>query len=215
MSNLDEEIQDAIDRGEMEPREASATLYDLVEIVRQSRERTNDVFPLPDVDSCIDYAITEAGEFLDAVLREKRDTDKRNRDKDHDARKELSQCGYMICSAIIQIDGVQYDRKTFDHENVYDLFYFLSMYRLGGLWFPDYDPTNEYAATYILALNAYCRVCESNGWNPADLLRETCAAFEAKHLPLPRGYDFEPVGKLFRYPVLSAEEAAKQGEQAE
>ena len=178
------------------------TLYDYVEIVRESRERTNSVFPLPDVDSCIDYAITEAGEYLDAVLREKRDTDKRNRDKAHDARKELGQCGYMIASAIIQIDGVQYDRKVFDHENVYDLFYFLSMYHLDGLWYPDYDLASEYAATYILALNAYCRLCEANGWNPADLLRETCAAFEAKHLRQP-----------FSYPVLSAEEAAKQGEQ--
>ena len=35
------------------------------------------------------------------------------------------------------------------------------------------------------------------------------------NLPVVRGYDFEPAGNLFRYPVMSAEEAAKQGEQAE
>ena len=36
-------------------------LQELIEIVRASRERTNGVFPLPDGDSCIDYAIKEAG----------------------------------------------------------------------------------------------------------------------------------------------------------
>ena len=90
------------------------TLADLVEIVRASRERTDSVFPLPDVGSCIDYAITEAGEYLDAILRDKRNGDKRNNSKDHDARKEWGQCGYMICSAIIQTNTDHLDR--FDWE---------------------------------------------------------------------------------------------------
>ena len=155
------------------------TLADLVEIVRESRERTDSVFPLPDVDSCIDYAITEAGEYLDAVLREKRDTDKRNRDKAHDARKEWAQTGYMIASAIIQ--------KPTDHLDALD-------------WQPYFDATiaDFYALVRLMcdirtnnaesenpevdALDMWQAQALYSGWNPADLLRETCAAFEAKHL---------------------------------
>ena len=163
------------------------TLADLVEIVRASRERTDSVFPLPDVGSCIDYAITEAGEYLDAILRDKRNGDKRNNDKEHDARKEWGQCGYMICSAIIQTNTDHLDR--FDWEpyitaaegNVYVVIARLCDVRTGLAL--DENP----AIDALDHWNAFAELC---GWNPADLLRETCAAFEAKHLPLPRGYDF-------------------------
>ena len=180
------------------------TLAELVDIVRQSRERTDSVFPLPDVDSCIDYAITEAGEYLDAVLREKRDADKRNRDKAHDARKELGQAAYMVCSAFIQMPPETLQMSYEGDETIYDMLMWLCLYR-----------TADDETALPDALQVYVNLCDYNGWNPADLLRETCAAFEAKHLPVVRGYDFEPVDKLFRYPVMSAEEAAKQGEQAE
>ena len=43
------------------------------------------------------------------------------------------------------------------------------------------------------ALQVYVNLCVAEGYNPADLLRETCAAFEAKHLPVVRGYDFVKV----------------------
>ena len=188
------------------------TLADLVDIVRASRERTAGVFPLPDVDSCIDYAITEAGEYLDAILREKRDADKRNRDKAHDARKEWGQTGYMICSAIIQQNTDHLDRLDWEpyvpaaEGNLYVVIARLCDIRTG---LAQGDPPTVDA---LDQWNAYAELC---GYDPAELIRETCAAFEAKHLPVVRGYDFEPVDKLFRYPVMSAEEAAKQGEQAE
>lgn len=163
------------------------TLYDLVEIVRESRERTAGVFPLPDVPSCIDYAITEAGEYLDAILREKRAGDKRNNGKDHDARKELGQAAYMVCSAMIQIDD-DADLESLCQENtIYDMMVWLCFLRTG-----------DDGVAHIDALKVYVNLCMAWGWNPADLLRETCAAFEAKHLPAPRGYDFQPAGKLYR-----------------
>ena len=204
MTTIDDELQDAIERGELEPHTLGGTLADLVDIVRQSRERTEGVFPLPDVDSCIDYAITEAGEYLDAVLREKRDTDKRNRDKEHDARKELGQAAYMVCSALIQMPPETLQISYVGDESIHDMFLWLCLYR-----------TADDETALPDALQVYVNLCRYEGWEPADLMRETCAAFERKHLPVVRGYDFEPVGELFRYPVLSAEDAQAQGEQAE
>ena len=162
------------------------TLAELVDIVRQSRERTDSVFPLPDVDSCIDYAITEAGEYLDAVLRDKRDTDKRNRDKDHDARNEYGQCGYMIASALIQMRpmGSTLDVDTLAGE-FYAIFSLLAGFRN--------DAISD--TSIIYALGEWSAFAMQRGENPAELLRETCAAFEAKHLPVVRGYDFELIRK--------------------
>ena len=187
------------------------TLAELVDIVRQSRERTAGVFPLPTVDDCIDFAITEAAEYIDALKRENA-AYKRNNDKAHNARNEWGQTGYMICSAIIQIDTHHLDAADWepyiesDEGDVYIVIARLCEIQTGYALLVSNTPTVDVLDQW----HAFAVKC---GWNPADLLRETCAAFEAKHLPVVRGYDFEPVGKLFRYPVLSAEEAAKQGEQ--
>ena len=194
MTTLDDELQDAIERGELEPNTWDGRLDTLVDIVRQSRERTAGVFPLPDVDSCIDYAITEAGEYLDAVLREQRDTDKRNRDKDHDARKEWAQCGYMICSAIIQVPTDHLDALDWEpyiaaeQGNVYVVISRLCDIRTGLAWMNHENP-------HVDVLDDWQAFAVKCGWNPAELLRETCAAFEAKHLPVVRGYDFELIRK--------------------
>ena len=179
MTTLDDELQDAVERGELEPNNPSATLADYVEIVRGSRERTAGVFPLPDVDSCIDYAITEAGEYLDAILRDKRNGDKRNNDKAHNARNEWGQAGYMICSAIIQQNTAHLDRFDWNpfimaaEGNLHVVIARLCDIRT-GLAYGD-PPTVDALDQW----NAYAERC---GYNPADLLRETCAAFEAKHL---------------------------------
>mgnify|MGYP000875163564 FL=1 len=176
-----------------------SNLKELIEIVRVSRCGTNGVFPLPDVDSCIDYAITEAGEYLDAVLRERRNGDKRNNDKQHNPRKEWGQCGYMIASAIIQVPNIDsYDNDDFeayespDNTTLYQVIAFLCNVRddVTGRDTPELDALDFW--------HAFAVKC---GWNPADLLNETCADFERKHLRAP-----------FVYPVLSAEQAAAQGE---
>lgn len=174
-----------------------SNLQELVEIVRASRHNTNGVFPLPDGDSCIDYAITEAGEYLDAVLRERRNGDKRNNDKQHNPRKELGQCGYMIASAIMQSpefddydsgDWIPLERPELN--SVYTLLILLCEIREASTGRTEVDALDIWHAFSI-----HC------GWNPADLLRETCADFERKHLRA-----------QFLYPVLSAEESAAQGE---
>jgi len=146
-------------------------LHGLVSIVQESRDLTALVFPLPDVAGCVDYAITEAGEYLDAVLRAKRTGDKRNHDKDSDERREWGQCGYMIASAMIQIPDFPMETPNVGG-SVYTILQDLCSYRQspGADWL-----------TYALADWAFA--CNANGWNATDLLIDTCTAFEYKHLP--------------------------------
>lgn len=146
------------------------TLAELVDIVRQSRERTAGVFPLPTVDDCIDFAITEAAEYIDALKREDA-TYKRNNDKAHNKRSELGQAAYMVCSAFIQMPPETLQRSYEGDETIYDMLMWLCLYR-----------TAEDETALPDALQVYVNLCAYNGWNPAELLRETCAAFEAKHL---------------------------------
>ncbi|MFN8467272.1 MAG: hypothetical protein U0X20_17070 [Caldilineaceae bacterium] len=72
-------------------------------IVLRSRQQLEGHFPWPQtLIANAEYALTEAGEYLDALLRIRRTTDKRNRNKDHDPIKELGQCGYMIASGLLR-----------------------------------------------------------------------------------------------------------------
>ena len=146
-------------------------LHGLVSIVQESRDLTALVFPLPDVAGCVDYAITEAGETLDAILREKRTGDKRNHDKDSDERREWGQCGYMIASAMIQIPNCPMETPNAGG-SVYTVLQDLCSYRQlpGADWL-----------TYALADWAFA--CNANGWDVVGLMAETCTAFERKHLP--------------------------------
>ncbi len=146
-------------------------LQNLVDIVRESRNLTALVFPLPDVGDCVDYAITEAGEYLDAVLRTKRQGDKRNNDKAHDERKEWGQCGYMIASAMMQVDE-DWDPSIAVVTSVYTVLRSLCAHRQTGnaAWLAD-------------ALTDWATISNENGWGATDLLSETRAAFERKHLP--------------------------------
>lgn len=147
-------------------------LSQLVSIVRESRSMTAMVFPLPDVDGCVDYAITEAGETLDAILREKRTGDKRNNVKASDVRREWGQCGYMIASAMIQIDGCPMIMPNVGG-SVYTVLVALCSYRMGSgsvEWLTD-------------AISDWESICDVNAWDAAELMAETCNAFERKHLP--------------------------------
>jgi len=184
-------------------------LRDLVDIVRISRNYTAGAFPLPDVGSCIDYAITEAAEHLDAVLREKRNGDKRNTDRKHTPRSEWGQAAYMVCSALIQLPLEALRFSYACEESVYDFIMWLCLTRTGDeTSLPD-------------ALQVYVNLCSYEGWDAADLLRETCAAFELKHtgraftvVDVLTQAEVDAINAAFVYPVLTAEQAAAQGEVA-
>ncbi len=151
-------------------------LSNLASIVKESRNLTALVFPLPDVAGCVDYAITEAGEYLDAVLRAKRTGDKRNHDKDSDERREWGQCGYMIASAMMQIDGCPMETAIppDDSGSVYSVLVSLCGYQRRITYDPDW---------LVEGLQDWTVVCSTNSWTAAELMAETCTAFERKHLP--------------------------------
>lgn len=173
-----------------------------VEIVRDSRQRTAGVFPLPDVAACVDYAITEAAEAIDARLRARRNGDKRNNGKDMDERAEWGQCGYMIGSALMQrTDWYDYGAG----ENQLKVSLYLTLSWLANFAVSCDNDEEDSMAALTLAMSYWHTFCEYRQWQPAELLRETCATFEAKHLASK---------KPFAYPVLSAEEAQRQGEAA-
>jgi hypothetical protein len=148
-------------------------LSNLVSIVRESRSTTAMVFPLPDVAGCVDYAITEAGETLDAILREKRTGDKRNNVKDSDERKEWGQCGYMIASAMMQIPDCEMESDC-DASDIYSAFQLLCAFQR---W------PSKIAWHLADALKIWSTFCILNIGIPAELMAETCNAFERKHLP--------------------------------
>ncbi len=148
-------------------------LHGLVSIVQESRDLTALAFPLPDVAGCVDYAITEAGEYLDAILRAKRTGDKRNNVKDSDERREWGQCGYMIASAMIQIPNCEMESDC-DDSDIYSALQWLCAFQ---------QHPSEIAWQLADSLETWKAVCDANGWDAAELMAETCTAFERKHLP--------------------------------
>jgi hypothetical protein len=75
-------------------------LNDLHALVWQFRGMVSDFWPTPEPADALRYAFTEAGEAMDASLREKRPNDKRNNDKDHDRLDEWADCAIMLLTAV-------------------------------------------------------------------------------------------------------------------
>lgn len=172
-------------------------LYRLIETVRESRERTAAYLPLPDAGSCVDYAITEGGEYLkaltqayideaiisateylDAYLRAHRKNDKRRQDKDHSMVKEWGQCGYMLASALIQTK-LMLEPEDYEllHPNRKVIMYDVLMEMCNAGKFSEIDnPLN--------ALDLWtCFAMQALHVEPLDLMAETCRYFEDKYLP--------------------------------
>lgn len=107
------------------------------------------------------------------MLRAKRTGDKRNNVKDSDIRKEWGQCGYMIASAMMQIDDCPMITPNVGG-TVYTVLVALCSYRMSP------SGTVEWLTD---ALSDWESVSGDNGWTAAELMAETCNAFERKHLP--------------------------------
>lgn len=172
-------------------------LYRLIETARKSRQRTAAYLPLPDADACIDYAITESGEYLkaltqayideaiisateylDAYLRAHRKGDKRRQDKDHSMVKEWGQCGYMLASAAIQMDlpTAPTNYKLLNSDNgvdVYDCMLSMCSFRKFGWMDASIDALDLWACFAMQTLHV----------DPVALMAETCQYFEDKFMP--------------------------------
>lgn len=148
-----------------------------VEKVRQSRDKTNATFPLPDVRGCLRYAFTEVGETEDAFLRIERAKDKRNNVKGgtiEDARREWGQAGYMLASAAIQMGDIS-GNYSFDS-------FTPSVYVTSGV-IGNMLKTYINSVDVVLAMKSWIDFCDMHKWEPMKLIDEVCAEFEAKHIP--------------------------------
>jgi len=75
-------------------------LQNLHKFVWDFRAVVAEFWPTPGVVDALRYAFTEAGEAVDARLRDKRPGDKRNRDKDADYLDEWADCAIMLITAL-------------------------------------------------------------------------------------------------------------------
>jgi hypothetical protein len=172
-------------------------LYRLIEMVRESRQRTAAHLPLPDAGACIDYAITESGEYLkaltqayideaiisateylDAYLRAHRKGDKRRQDKEHSMVKEWGQCGYMLASAAIQMDSLSKDEDyslwcSNNKVTVYDVLRRICL-----------EPLPQQMGNLLDSLDMWaCFAMQTLHIDPLALMAETCQYFENKFMP--------------------------------
>jgi len=82
------------------------SVSELYKLVWQWREE-NAWFPIPDPIDSIRYAVTEAGEAVDADLRARRTKDLRNNDRVEDPLDELADAAIMVISACPMDEDVQ------------------------------------------------------------------------------------------------------------
>ena len=150
-------------------------ILDLIDIVYESRQRMADTFPLPSFGDCVRYAITEGGEMIDAQLRQEREYHRRNNSRNVDPRTEFGQMGYMIASALIQNTPPVFAQEIYHQSpTVYSVLIPLNKYMdVQNVW-------RAFPSLVVTAMATWADACTGYGWDAADLLTETCAAFEAK-----------------------------------
>lgn len=159
-------------------------------IVFRSRERLHGYFPWPEtLVANTEYAVTEAAEYLDALIRLRRVTDKRNRNKDHDPLKELGQCGYMIASGLLRT-GVPAEstilltqiRAPQSHMHAYSTL----LYGLACVIKASYPPDNAETEATKHLLYCWGYWCYLVRWHrnttAAELLLDAAKGFEDKHI---------------------------------
>lgn len=176
-----------------------ASVDHLIRVVAEHRREMDGARPYPPTGDCILFAVTEAAEVIDAVLRlEPRYL--RNNARQVSAAAEAGDLGYMIASAIDQIDRRQHlpvARAAVHTGQILDRL----IYALIAI---DRGQTGAARTELIAAMAAWQDLCRREGYgSPADIMQETCDRMTAKWRPA-----------AARYPVLSAEEAAAQGEGA-
>lgn len=87
-------------RTETEQKKLADRIENIIQAVAIYRRPMVDIWPWPDEISCLYYAQTEMGEFIDAWLRIVRDGDVRNNGRNHRPEQELAQVAVMVASAL-------------------------------------------------------------------------------------------------------------------
>ena len=143
-------------------------------LVLAFREESKDVYPWPDDDHCILFAITELGEAIDALLREE-DGWLRNNEKEHSFYKELGDAAYMILSV----------RQLQIGEYFYIDRYFNDMYRqvIEALRYTSRAYYNNSELSRQMLLTNALEVIDSvSGFDIAGYVKNTLDKQRRKHL---------------------------------
>lgn len=77
----------------------------LLSRVRAHRQSVAHAFAWPSAAQCAAYALSELGEYTDALLRQQRPRDNRAASRERDAMVEWGQCGYMLASALLLLSS--------------------------------------------------------------------------------------------------------------
>lgn len=134
--------------------------------------------PHPEAAPSTRFALQEAGEVDDAYMRQDPRW-KRNNQKEIDPAVELGDLGYMILTALGQIDTAhagQAARRDALLAHVFDrLAWALVALERGHV--------SGARSELIGAAEAWISLCEHEGHKPADLLDRTCVKIDAKFAP--------------------------------
>lgn len=157
----------------MEPQ-ARPIVEELVEEVREFRERMGERFLTPDPMTSILFALTEVGEAIDARLREDPRW-KRNREKDHDFPRELAQALLMTLTAMMGVvEEEKQAEKGFSQREI--LFLGEVLYRLAqAMFYPSQMHTRAGMASDMLTI-----VMQAYGIDPMEAVRREMARIERK-----------------------------------
>lgn len=156
---------------------------DCLERVGSSRLMLEGKFPYPSAVDCMRYAIQEMAEFDDARMREDQPDHKRNNERQPDARKELGQAGYMVLSALLLDKGNDYPGFMYVAPGKpVELWAAAVMNVASAIGFYEADAKEDGAVDAWYAWVVMKDLMMARGWDPMQLITETCEAFEAKHL---------------------------------
>lgn len=166
---------------------------DVLERVGSSRMMLDGKFPYPSAVDCMRYAIQEMAEMDDAMMRQEQPEHKRNNGREHDPRKELGQAGFMLLSAALYLENTYPtdDKEVDAHVSTVELW--ANCIDSACMAVKDFSLNLvSYASVDISYALAYWKhIASSHGWDVAELIEDTCADFERKHL--------EPVGPDMRH----------------
>ena len=145
--------------------------------------------PHPEAAPSTRFALQEAAEVDDAYMRQDPRW-KRNNAKEIDPAMELGDLGYMILTALGQVDlahAGQAERRDALLAHVFDrLAWALIALERGHV--------SAARPELIGAVEAWIALCGHVGYNPAELLDRTCAKIDAKFMPAEEIQHRQPEG---------------------
>lgn len=150
----------------------------IVRYVAHHRTRTAEARPYPPAGDCVLFALTEGAELIDAMLRQE-PRYLRNNAKQVDPAAEAGDLGYMIASAIDQIDNARHVDVTRTSVLTVQI-----LDRLAYALIALSRQQNGHARQELIgAMETWRRLCARENWNPEQLIADVAARVDARYMP--------------------------------